>query len=203
MITANNILEADNYNLGKEYKHKMAKGLRPVEFECPICGHVLNKKYGDEIYIRLFECGHAFHHHCIRDMGACPNCVKNVDEKNKKKHVHLVLNKPTQILSVDTKIERMKTVEKLLASKSKMYLYKDLRIEGGRMRPESENSLKFAEGLLLYPKDRKEENPNKGKERKPSDDPEYIERMKAPTNQDSIFGTARYPDVTSLEQLLE
>src|SRR5690606_7148868 len=104
------------------------------------------------------------------------------DEKNKKKHVHLVLNKPTQILSVDTKIERMKTVEKLLASKSKMYLYKDLRIEGGRMRPESENSLKFAEGLLLYPKDRKEENPNKRNETKPSGDPVYIERMKGITH---------------------
>eukprot|EP01080_Neovahlkampfia_damariscottae_P003851 gene3851-7011_t len=142
--TANNILKGDNYDLGKAFKKKKSKSLRPKNDSCPVCLEKLSDEKSQKI--RLFDCGDAFHIQCVgEESQECPNC-------RQKNYKRVRTGGPSETEKIDkgndkTSIEIQK-VDSLLDRKSNstMALYEHLVVDS------TKTTLKFSDGLFLHPK---------------------------------------------------
>jgi hypothetical protein len=74
------LLDKDVYGLHRTYIVKHNRGCRPVTRKCLICQNALaaiESEEPEEMEVKVFNCGHAYHRHCFAalNLTSCPVCV--------------------------------------------------------------------------------------------------------------------------------
>lgn len=149
--TANSILKSDNFELGKSFKKAKAKAMNPESEKCshPKCQKDLRD---EEKKIRIFDCHHAFHFtSCLNEnenIHYCINCHQKVVPKSSQKTVDEKHLQSGSHSSTEEELINIKTMDSILDSKSnsKIDVYENL-VDGTKKNA----SLKFSDGLKLYP----------------------------------------------------
>jgi hypothetical protein len=142
--TANEILKGDNYELGKNFQSQKAKGLKPTNVNCYVCDKDLSSSESNELKVRIFECGHAYHYYCIQTLVDCPRCDdKEIYYRYDGTKTDKKSNRNIEI-SERIKIERLQKVEEILYQTSNLPLYQNL------IEKKNDVVLKFSKGKLIF-----------------------------------------------------